>query len=279
VEVPVPEHGVGVLLWDKPAGMTSHDVIEEIRRATGLKAGHVGTLDPFATGLLVILLGRATRLQRYLVGLPKGYMATARYGWTSTTGDPDGILEETGRIPGDLEIPVGTFEQTVPMTSAVKVDGERLYRKAHRGETVSERPSREVTVLESRLLELERDPGGKPVRGRYELRVSSGTYVRTLVTDLGDAYCESLRRTSVGSLGIEQAGTLVNPIEALAFLPRADLDQREAKSCSNGVAIEDRWGTGDGGRVLLVDGGELVGVGRGDGHQIRSEVVLRPAAG
>ncbi len=279
MEVPVPEQGVGVLLWDKPAGMTSHDVIEEIRRATGLKAGHVGTLDPFATGLLVVLLGRATRLQRYLVGLPKGYLATARYGWTSSTGDPDGILEETGRIPEELEIPVGTFEQMVPMTSAVKVGGERLYRKAHRGESVSKRPSREISVLDSRLLETEEGPQGRPVRGRYELRVSSGTYVRTLVTDLGDAYCEALRRTSVGPLGVEQAGTLVSPIDALSFMQRADLDQEEAKSCSNGVAIEDRWGTEDGIRILLVDGGELVGVGRCDGQRIRSEVVLRPAAG
>src|SRR5262249_14006047 len=133
------------LLVDKPAGVTSHDVVADIRRERGGKVGHAGTLDPFATGLLVILLGRATRLQRYLLGLPKTYRATARLGWRSSTGDPDGELTETGRIPERLELPVGEIEQRVPMTSAVKVDGERLYRKAHRGEQI-ETPTRRVTI-------------------------------------------------------------------------------------------------------------------------------------
>ena len=110
-----------------------------------MKAGHAGTLDPFATGLLLVLLGRATRLQRYLLPLPKTYLATARLGWRSSTGDPDGELTETGRIPVRLELPSGRIRQRVPMTSAVRVGGERLYRKAHRGEEV-ERPEREVEV-------------------------------------------------------------------------------------------------------------------------------------
>ena len=134
-----------VLLCDKPAGMTSHDVVAEVRRERGCKAGHAGTLDPFATGLLLVLLGRATRLQRHLVGLPKTYRATARLGWRSSTGDPDGKLTETGRLPDSLELPTGQVRQRVPMTSAVRVGGERLYRKAHRGETV-ETPEREVEV-------------------------------------------------------------------------------------------------------------------------------------
>ena len=125
-----------VLLYDKPAGVTSHDVVAKVRRERGCKAGHAGTLDPFATGLLLILLGRATRLQRFLVGLPKTYLATARLGWRSSTGDPDGELTETGALPGSLELPTGTVRQRVPMTSAVRVGGERLYKKAHRGETV-----------------------------------------------------------------------------------------------------------------------------------------------
>ena len=277
--MPVPDHGVGVLLWDKPAGVTSHDVVARIRRETGLKTGHVGTLDPFATGLLVVLLGRATRLQRYLVGLPKGYLATARYGWTSTTGDPDGQLVETGRIPADLEIPSGTFDQEVPMTSAVKVEGERLYRKAHRGETLAERPVREVTVSESRLIELESTPDGRPLRGRYELVVSSGTYVRNLVSELGDAYCEGLRRTSVGGFELGEAGSLVAPIEALSFLPRLDLDPGEAGAIAHGVSIQDRWGSEQGVALRLADQAELLAIGRSDGDSIRPEVVLRPATG
>ena len=112
-----------VLLLDKPAGKTSHDVVAEVRRERGVKAGHAGTLDPFATGLLLVLTGKATRLQRFLVGLPKSYLATARLGWTSSTGDPDGELTETGVLPDSLERLTGTVRQRVPMTSAVRVGG------------------------------------------------------------------------------------------------------------------------------------------------------------
>ncbi|HWO15948.1 MAG TPA: tRNA pseudouridine(55) synthase TruB, partial [Solirubrobacterales bacterium] len=112
-----------VLLCDKPAGITSHDMVARVRRERGCRAGHAGTLDPFATGLLLVLTGRATRLQRFLTGLPKTYMAKARLGWRSSTGDPDGELTETGRIPEDLRLPTGRVRQRVPMTSAVRVGG------------------------------------------------------------------------------------------------------------------------------------------------------------
>jgi len=180
-----------VLLLDKPAGRTSHDVVAAVRRERGVKAGHAGTLDPFATGLLLVLLGRATRLQRFLVGLPKTYLATARLGWTSTTGDPDGELTETGVVPESLELPTGTVRQRVPMTSAVRVGGERLYKKAHRGEVV-ETPEREVDVYRADLL------GSEGGEARYEIECSAGTYVRTLVETIGDAYCAELRRTAIG---------------------------------------------------------------------------------
>jgi tRNA pseudouridine55 synthase len=109
----------GALLVDKPAGPTSHDVVARVRRERdGAKAGHAGTLDPFATGLLIVLLGRATRLQRYLMDLPKTYVATARLGWRSTTGDPDGELTETGDVPAKLELQTGVVEQRLPMNSA-----------------------------------------------------------------------------------------------------------------------------------------------------------------
>ena len=140
-----------MLILDKPAGKTSHDIVAAVRRERGVKAGHAGTLDPFATGLLLVLLGKATRLQRFLVGLPKTYLATARLGWTSTTGDPDGELTETAVVPDSLELPTGTVRQRVPMTSAVRVGGERLYKKAHRGETI-ETPLRDVQVHRAELL-------------------------------------------------------------------------------------------------------------------------------
>jgi tRNA pseudouridine55 synthase len=188
-----------VLLYDKPAGVTSHDIVAQVRRERGTKAGHAGTLDPFATGLLLILLGRATRLQRFLVGLPKTYLATARLGWRSSTGDPDGELTETGQVPASLELPTGTVRQRVPMTSAVRVGGERLYKKAHRGEVV-ETPERDVQVHRAELLSSDGE------HAHYEIECSAGTYVRTLVETLGDAYCSDLRRTAIGPFRIEGAG-------------------------------------------------------------------------
>lgn len=188
-----------VLLYDKPAGVTSHDVVAKVRRERGCKAGHAGTLDPFATGLLLILLGRATRLQRFLVGLPKTYLATARLGWRSSTGDPDGELTRTGELPASLELPTGTVRQRLPMTSAVRVGGERLYRKAHRGETV-ETPERDVEVHRAELLSADAEVA------HYEIECAAGTYVRTLIETLGDAYCADLRRTAVGPFRIEDSG-------------------------------------------------------------------------
>jgi tRNA pseudouridine55 synthase len=202
--------GAAVLLYDKPAGVTSHDVVAKVRGERGVKAGHAGTLDPFATGLLLILLGKATRLQRFLVGLPKTYLATARLGWTSSTGDSDGELTETGKIPASLELPTGTVRQRIPMTSAVRVDGERLYRKAHRGEVV-ETPLRDVEVHRAELL------CGDGEFAHYEIECSAGTYVRTLVETLGDAYCSDLRRTAVGPFAVEGAGQTY-PVDRVAEL-------------------------------------------------------------
>jgi tRNA pseudouridine55 synthase len=197
--VAAAEGAGAVLLADKPAGITSHDMVEGIRRERRCKVGHAGTLDPFATGLLLILLGRATKLQRFLVGLRKTYVATARLGWRSSTGDPDGELTETGRLPDSLELPTGTVRQRVPMTSAVRVGGERLYKKAHRGETV-ETPERDVEIYRAELLGHEGD------LARYEIECSAGTYIRTLIETLDDAYCAALRRTAIGPFEVRNAG-------------------------------------------------------------------------
>jgi tRNA pseudouridine55 synthase len=207
--------GGAVLLYDKPAGVTSHDVVAEVRREQGRKAGHAGTLDPFATGLLLILLGPATRLQRFLVGLPKTYLATARLGWRSSTGDPDGELTETGVVPDSLELPTGTVRQRVPMTSAVRVDGERLYKKAHRGEVV-ETPERDVEIHRAELL-----TAGDGL-AHYEIECSAGTYVRTLLETLGDAYCAELRRTAIGPFRIEDAGEQVEIKRVRELVPAVE---------------------------------------------------------
>lgn len=269
----------GFLRCDKPAGITSHDVVARVRREhPGVRVGHAGTLDPFATGLLVVLLGPATRLQRYVLGLPKTYVATAKLGWRSSTGDPDGELTETGRWPATLALPTGRISQRVPMTSAVRVGGERLYRKAHRGEEV-ERPVREVEVVRADLLAEDEREG----TATFEIECSSGTYVRSLIEELGDAYCLRLRRTAIGHLRLGEASGWLEPAAGLvAHLPEVRLDADSARLLRNGVRIEApgaalALGSGP---LRVVAEGSLIAVARLDGGHLRTDVVLaheRPA--
>jgi tRNA pseudouridine55 synthase len=209
----------GILLIDKPVGITSHDVVARVRRSLGgAKTGHAGTLDPFASGLLVVLVGKATKLQSKIMELPKRYETVARLGARSSTGDPEGEITETGRLPPDPPpLPTGEIRQRPPIYSAIKIKGERAYRKARRGESF-EMPERIVTV--SRFEQVWRAPKGTPSgahpeghkqageseRAGYLIECSSGTYVRSLIADLGDAYCEELRRTAIGPFELVQAG-------------------------------------------------------------------------
>ncbi|MGH2951885.1 MAG: tRNA pseudouridine(55) synthase TruB [Solirubrobacterales bacterium] len=208
-----------VLLVDKPAGATSHECVARLRRRHGVKGGHAGTLDPFATGLLIVLLGRpATREQARFMSLRKTYRVLARFGAVSTTGDPEGEITETGIVPEyPLELPMGELRQRPPAYSAVKVGGVRAYRRARRGEQV-ETPPRLVTV--HRFTELAR--GG--VRAEVEIECSAGTYVRSLIADLGDAYCLELRRTAIGPFGVSEADQerTIALAEVLARLEGAD---------------------------------------------------------
>jgi tRNA pseudouridine55 synthase len=239
----------GVLLVSKPAGVTSHDVVEDVRRsslASGAKVGHAGTLDPFATGLLVVLVGRATRVQRYLTALPKTYRSLAQFGVRSDTGDPTGTLTTTGSKVTERELRqllprlTGELGQRVPMTSAVKVGGERLYRKARRGEVV-ETPTRTVTISRLELVSFD-DPAQT---AGLELDCSSGTYVRQLVADLGDlcgagAYCLALERLAVGPFRLDDADPerLIPLSDALGFLPERELAPDEAEHVRHGGAVE-----------------------------------------
>jgi tRNA pseudouridine55 synthase len=189
-----------VLLVDKPAGVTSHDVVAQVRRDRGAKTGHAGTLDPFATGLLIVLVGRqATREQRRFMELPKTYRAVARFGAVSTTGDPEGEITETGVVPSAaLELPTGELRQRPPAYSAIKLGGERAYARARRGEEL-EMPPRFITVHRFDQVWREDD------RAEFEIECSSGTYVRSLIADLGDAYCAELRRTAIGPFSVDEA--------------------------------------------------------------------------
>ncbi len=202
----------GVLLIDKPPGITSHDVVAAVRRSLGgPRTGHAGTLDPFASGLLLVLVGRATKAQQQLMGLPKRYETVARLGAVSSTGDPEGQVIETGRLPADPSkigqppLPTGEIRQRPPIYSAVKISGQRAYKRARRGERF-EMPERIVTV--HRFEQLWRDqatePGGT-CRAGFLIECGAGTYVRSLIADLNDAYCVELRRTAIGPFDVRDA--------------------------------------------------------------------------
>ncbi len=199
--LPPPSSKDGILLIDKPAGITSHDVVAAVRRSLerGTKVGHAGTLDPFATGLLIVLVGRATKAQDRFMKLPKRYETEARLGAVSSTGDTEGEIAETGRLPADpLELPTGEVRQRPPLHSAVKIGGERAYRRARRGEQF-ELPERIVTVYRFEQLWREGE------RAAFEIECGAGTYVRSLIADLKDAYCLQLRRTAIGPFEVVDA--------------------------------------------------------------------------
>ena len=259
----------GIVLYDKPAGITSHDVVARMRRPLGarggrsgrVKVGHAGTLDPFATGLLLILVGRATRVQRFLMALSKRYEATARFGAVSTTGDPEGEITPTGVVPaGDLDLPTGSVRQRPPAYSAVKVGGRRAYALARAGEQV-ELAERVVEVY--RFDERWRDGD----RRGFVIECSSGTYVRSLIADLGDAYCEELRRTAIGRFEVADADPerIVGLDDALSFMPEVRLDPEAARRAGHGGAVA---GDAAGGEVVrLTDDRGLIALAapRGDG--------------
>jgi tRNA pseudouridine55 synthase len=262
----------GVLLRAKPEGVTSHDVVAEVRRSLprGTKVGHAGTLDPFATGLLLVLVGRATRAQRFLMGLPKTYRAVARLGWASSTGDRDGELVHTGRLPNSLVIPTGEQLQRPPAYSAVKVGGRRAYDLARQGEAVETRP-RPVTVHRVELLWHEGE------RAAFEIECSAGTYVRSLIADLGDAYCEELERTAIGPFLLDDADPerIVPLSEALSFLPERALGPDETDAVRHGRRV--RCNEGEAPFVRLTADGELLAIAEPRGDELQPVVVFAPA--
>ena len=245
----------GLLVIDKPAGMTSHDVVGACRRVLGeRRVGHAGTLDPPATGVLVVGVGRATRLLRFVEDAEKEYRAEAIFGVTTSTLDADGDvttekdasgLTEDG-VRAAMEAFIGEIDQVPPMVSAIKVGGEPLYRKARRGEDV-ERAPRRVRVDE---LVLEGFTPGARARATLRIRCSKGTYVRSLVSDLGEAvgsgaHVGTLRRLRVGpfdegvaiSLADVSAETLRPMDEAVAGYPRRSVDEEGARALIHGKPL------------------------------------------
>ncbi len=237
---------VGIALVDKPAGPSSFALVAALRRRTGARTGHAGTLDPFATGLLLLLSGAATRLAPCFVGLDKRYVTDVDLTATTTTGDPEGDVVERHEPPTRVALETalerlrGEIELPVPAASAVKIDGERAYRLARRG-VVVEMPLRRSTVYELKVLEA---GGGEGVvtSARIELHVSSGTYVRSIAQAMG-GHCTTLRRTAIGAFDVGEARPvddvpLLPVAEALSRLPAAARARVSSAHRANVLALE-----------------------------------------
>jgi len=304
----------GVLLVDKPAGPTSHDVVHRVRRALGTKdAGHTGTLDPAATGLLAICLGDALKLQRWLAEGDKAYLATIAFGTSTTTEDAEGTVLERGDPSGLTEAALqaalpsltGEIDQVPPMFSAVRIDGRRLHEAARAGETV-ERAPRKVKVHALELGDI-LPVGADGLRlVHLAVRCGKGTFVRTLAADLGrslgvPAHLGALRRTAAGPFRLEDAlpledlerlaasdraallARIIRPAEAVAFFPLAEVDANGAIALSRGRQLS-RPGEPDGLRRVVGPDGALVAVGEVLGERLRpvrviTAPVLPPAPG
>jgi tRNA pseudouridine55 synthase len=260
----------GLVLVDKPAGPSSFALVRELRNRTGARAGHAGTLDPFATGLLLVLLGSATRLAQYLVGLDKRYVTEVDLTARTATGDPEGEVIEEHDPPSREELEArlatlrGEVELPIPAASAVKIAGERAYKLARRGVTV-DMPLRRSKVHALDLLDLD---GSRATLG---LHVGSGTYVRSIASALG-GHCRSLRRTAVGPFSVADAelDRIIPPFGALPFLPERELGNDEVDAIRAGRGVS---GPGDG-LLRLVANGALVAVGRAGGGMVKPETVI-----
>jgi tRNA pseudouridine55 synthase len=283
---PPTVHGLAII--DKPAGVTSHDVVNQLRKILGeRRIGHAGTLDPDATGVLLVGVGYVTRLMQFLSGMDKTYTAEVVFGTETNTLDSAGVVTATHDMP-DLSIEkireaaaklTGEIMQVPPMVSALRVDGRRLHELAREG-VVVERKARPVTVYSYDV-----EPTQDPLVVRIEVRCSSGTYVRTLAADLGTllgggAHLRNLRRTSIGdftehdALAPEQV-KLLEPITALRSMTKVVADEATATAIRNGRSLP-AW-PGNSPWAVVNEQGALLAVYEADGDAAKPSVVLAEA--
>jgi tRNA pseudouridine55 synthase len=282
----------GAFVIDKPAGMTSHDVVDRVRRSLATRrVGHGGTLDPDATGILLVGVGKATRFLSYAQAAPKRYRAVVRFGSSTTTQDAAGEVvgtAPTGHLAEDvirneLKSFCGEIEQIPPMVSAVRIGGERLHAKARRGEDV-ERPPRTVTIYE---LELIQATVGDEVEATLDVLCSGGTFIRTLAHDLGvalgsAAHLSELRRTEAGGFTLEDAISLesvgaetLRPMtDVVKILPATEVDAHDAALVANGRPLPISSELDPGTSIAVTGDGELLAVYRVEADRIVAERVV-----
>lgn len=287
----------GVLPVDKPEGPTSHDVVVMARRALGTRRiGHAGTLDPLASGLLLLCVGASTRLAEFLVGLPKRYVGTATLGVTTDTDDRGGRVLATSEgwrsltfedVAAAFARQTGERLQLPPVYSAKKVGGERLHEMARRGEAVAPEPA-PITIYEINVTRYD------PPDVDFEVTCSSGTYVRAIARDVGNelscgAHLGALRRTAIGRFDVRDAlpaaelddadavaAHLVSPVDALSHFPVIEADDETANRLAHGQAVPAMEGV-ESGTVVVTTRGELVAVGTVTEGRIRPRKVFRRA--
>ncbi len=261
----------GILLVDKPRGKTSHDVVAEIRRERGeRRAGHAGTLDPLATGLLVVALGKGLRLLEFMADHDKSYEVEIELGVLTETDDADGPRVAERPVPSRAELEAaaaalrGEILQTPPRYSAVKVDGRRAYDLARKGKDVELSP-RKVRVDELELLSYEAP------RARFRVKGSKGLYVRSIARDLG-GHVTALRRTSSGPFRLEDAGPELLPIDAAVMhLPEVRLSTQELQDFENGRRVSKEVA----GLVRVYGGPRFVGIGEPAGVEMKPRKVIQ----
>lgn len=282
----------GILNINKPAGITSHDVVSRVRKIAGMKkVGHTGTLDPFATGVLIVCLGKSTKIIRFLKD-DKEYIGEIKLGIKTDTYDVDGNIVERGDISGVTDDRIreqaknfiGDIEQTPPIYSAIKVNGKKMYELARAGEEV-EVKKRSVTIYHLEVLHIEL-PFVK-----IKVRCSAGTYIRSIANDLGEnlgcgGYLHTLVRTKVGDFSIENSvdlqklnsdniqEKLLNPNDFLAHLPFITMDNKETEIIMRGGFLENRWNVSGEWIRLLNAENKLIAIGEPRDDRIKPTRLL-----
>ena len=275
----------GILIIDKEKGKTSFDVIREIRKKYNIKkVGHIGTLDPMATGVLPVLLGDATKLSDYLMNHDKEYVAELELGIKTDTGDIEGNVIEKKELKKfkkeDIESVLNSFigksSQIPPMYSAIKLNGKKLYELAREGKTIQRQP-RTINIYDIELLNIENDETGNTKTIKYKVKCSKGTYIRVLCEDIAKklgtcGYMKNLRRTKVGNFTLQDKDKILSIEDVLKELPNYYLKEGEYKKIINGIGINVKYSDGI---IKIYNGEEFLGIGEVKNNILKRKIILK----